>query len=57
MNLETGALTGDRGKPDEFDLIAVGRALLSDPAWVRKIHARDEGSLSDFTKEALAELY
>lgn len=46
-----------RLKRDEFDLIAVGRALLADPAWVKKVHARDEKLLGDFTKEALAKLY
>lgn len=46
-----------RMERDEFDLIAVGRALLSDPAWARKVRARDDQSMADFTKEALAELY
>lgn len=64
-----GAFSGESSAPasldnlvarmerDEFDLIAVGRALLGDPAWVKKVHARDEKLLGDFTKEALATLY
>ncbi|PQP82272.1 12-oxophytodienoate reductase [Paenibacillus sp. PCH8] len=41
----------------EFDLVAVGRALLGDPAWVAKMR---EGRLSEiqaFTPEALATLH
>ncbi len=41
----------------EFDLIAVGRALLQDPGWVRKIRDGREGELMTFTKEALGKLY
>ena len=40
----------------EFDLIAVGRALLSDPAWARKVHDADFGTLKGFAVSALAEL-
>jgi len=43
----------DRG---EFDLIAVGRALLSDPAWAHKVHTGDVGALKGFAPSALAEL-
>ena len=40
----------------EFDLIAVGRALLSDPHWVEKVrHARTD-ELRDFDPASLAEL-
>ena len=35
----------------EFDLIAVGRALLSDPAWARKVHNADFGALKGFETE------
>ncbi|MNP72426.1 hypothetical protein D3C76_1689820 [compost metagenome] len=41
----------------EFDLVAVGRALLGDPAWAAKVR---EGRLSEiqaFTPEALATLH
>jgi len=41
---------------EEFDLVAVGRALLSDPQWARKIHEGRDHELSDFNKEALASL-
>lgn len=40
----------------EFDLIAVGRALLSDPQWVTKVRAGDQASLREFTAVALGEL-
>ena len=43
----------DRG---DFDLVAVGRALLSDPQWVRKVREGHTEALRDFTKEALATL-
>ena len=40
----------------EFDLIAVGRALLSDPAWARKVRNADFAALKGFETSALAEL-
>jgi 2,4-dienoyl-CoA reductase-like NADH-dependent reductase (Old Yellow Enzyme family) len=40
----------------EFDLIAVGRALLSDYAWARKVHDGDFAALKGFETSALAEL-
>ncbi len=40
----------------EFDLIAVGRALLSDPQWVTKVRAGDTLNLRDFTAAAMGEL-
>lgn len=43
----------DRG---DFDLVAVGRPLLSDPNWVRKIKAGKNDQLKGFSKEALGEL-
>lgn len=43
----------DRG---DFDLVAVGRPLLSDPNWVAKIKAGKTDQLKGFSKEALAEL-
>lgn len=43
----------DRG---EFDLIAVGRALLGDPEWARKVHEDRMGEMRDFTPAAFAEL-
>jgi len=43
----------DRG---DFDLVAVGRALLSDAEWARKIHQGRSAELIGFTKAALATL-
>jgi 2,4-dienoyl-CoA reductase-like NADH-dependent reductase (Old Yellow Enzyme family) len=43
----------DRG---DFDLVAVGRSLLSDPNWVSKIKAGKNDQLKGFSKEALSEL-
>ncbi len=42
---------------NEFDLIAVGRALLQDPEWAAKIREGRTDELKTFTKEALATLY
>jgi 2,4-dienoyl-CoA reductase-like NADH-dependent reductase (Old Yellow Enzyme family) len=41
---------------DEFDLVAVGRALLSDPDWTMKIRDGRTGELSAFSASALATL-
>lgn len=41
---------------EEFDLVAVGRALLVDPEWANKIQAERFEDLLPFTKEALASL-
>lgn len=46
----------ERMERDEFDLIAVGRALLSDPNWVTKIKTGRQDALEDFTPEALKTL-
>ncbi len=43
-----------RMERDEFDLIAVGRALLSDPDWVRKVRSGE--ALRDFDAAALKTL-
>ncbi len=43
----------DRG---DFDLVAVGRPLLSDPNWVAKIKAGKTDELKGFSKEALGAL-
>jgi len=40
----------------EFDLIAVGRAILSDPLWVTKVRTGDTAGLQDFTAKAMGEL-
>ena len=46
----------DRMTRKEFDLIAVGRAILQDPEWVSKIRDGRTDELLDFSKEALATL-
>ncbi|UPK67483.1 NADH:flavin oxidoreductase [Chitinophaga filiformis] len=43
----------DRG---DFDLVAVGRPILADPNWVKKIKEGRTEELKGFSKEALAEL-
>jgi len=40
----------------DFDLVAVGRVLLSDAGWTRKIHEGRSSELIGFSKEALATL-
>lgn len=44
----------DRG---DFDLVAVGRALLNDPHWVEKIRDARHDELIDFSPASLATLY
>jgi len=41
----------------DFDLVAVGRALLQDPNWVTKIKDGNTEELLDFSAESLATLY
>ena len=41
---------------DEFDLVAVGRALIVDPDWVAKVRAGRTAELKDFDRGALATL-
>jgi 2,4-dienoyl-CoA reductase-like NADH-dependent reductase (Old Yellow Enzyme family) len=44
----------DRG---DFDLVGVGRAVLSDPQWPSKIREGRSEQLRDFTRDSLATLY
>lgn len=46
-----------RMERDEFDLIAVGRALLADPLWVEKVRAQDQAGLKGFDPSALAHIH
>ncbi|REL30843.1 NADH:flavin oxidoreductase [Thalassotalea euphylliae] len=46
----------DRIGKQEFDLVAVGRALISNPDWVNKVKAGEFDSLKAFDKAQLAEL-
>ncbi len=41
----------------DFDLIAVGRALLQDPEWAEKIRDGRTSELRDFSRDALSTLY
>ncbi|MNP84071.1 hypothetical protein D3C76_1832140 [compost metagenome] len=41
----------------EFDLVAVGRALLGDPAWAVKIREGRVSEIQPFTPEVLATLH
>ncbi|MDQ0323166.1 2,4-dienoyl-CoA reductase-like NADH-dependent reductase (Old Yellow Enzyme family) [Pararhizobium capsulatum DSM 1112] len=45
-----------RMERNEFDLIAVGRALISNPDWTNKIHQGDTANLKGFSAGELAEL-
>lgn len=47
----------ERFERDEFDLVAVGRALLADPEWARKVLDGRESELVPFGKEALKTLH
>jgi 2,4-dienoyl-CoA reductase-like NADH-dependent reductase (Old Yellow Enzyme family) len=49
-DLETRVLAG------EFDLVAVGRALIGDPDLVRKLRDRDYSSIRTFTRADLGQL-
>jgi 2,4-dienoyl-CoA reductase-like NADH-dependent reductase (Old Yellow Enzyme family) len=46
----------DRLAADEFDIVAVGRALLVDPAWARKVKEGRFDALKPFSKDALKTL-
>lgn len=55
---KTASLTNliNRLEKEEFDLIAVGRAILGDPHWVTKVRAGDTAALQGFSPAALGEL-
>ena len=46
-----------RVEREEFDLVAIGRSLLADPAWVNKIRDGRTDELVPFTSEAVKVLY
>ncbi|MBN8233945.1 NADH:flavin oxidoreductase [Halobacillus kuroshimensis] len=56
---ETSSLDGlmEKLKNGEFDLVAIGRSLLHDPAWVKKVEEGRSDELKPFDKEALGKLY
>lgn len=51
------ALAVERLAKGEFDMIAVGRALLQDPFWAQKIREGRTDELTDYDAKALATLY
>lgn len=56
---EPASLDGltERLEQDEFDLVAVGRALLQDPEWVVKVREGRTSELKTFEQAAMATLY
>lgn len=64
-----GAFTGESSSPQglgelvrrfergDFDLVAIGRALLTDPAWVEKIKTGRTSELKEFTRESMANYF
>lgn len=46
----------ERLNKDEFDMVAIGRALLVDPEWANKIREGRASDLKAFTREAMTEL-
>ncbi len=47
----------ERLERDEFDMVAIGRALLKDPDWASKIKNNQTSQLLAFDKDALKTLY
>jgi 2,4-dienoyl-CoA reductase-like NADH-dependent reductase (Old Yellow Enzyme family) len=47
----------ERMERDEFDMVAVGRALLQDPEWVTKIRDGRNDELKNFEAKAMGVLY
>jgi 2,4-dienoyl-CoA reductase-like NADH-dependent reductase (Old Yellow Enzyme family) len=43
----------ERLERDEFDLVAVGRGMLADPAWARKVHEGRQAELLPFSEDVL----
>ncbi len=41
----------------EFEMVAIGRALLQDPEWVAKVRDNRLDELSDYSKDCLTKLY
>lgn len=52
---DIGALV-ERMANHEFDLVAVGRALLSDPAWPNKVRDGQQAQIVAFTRDAMQTL-
>ena len=47
----------ERMNNHEFELIAVGRALLQDPEWLVKVKEGRLGEVEAFARKSLAKLY
>jgi 2,4-dienoyl-CoA reductase-like NADH-dependent reductase (Old Yellow Enzyme family) len=47
----------ERFENGEFDLVAVGRALLQDPEWVKKIKEGRTGELMNYHRDAMSVMY
>ncbi len=47
----------ERFQKEEFDMVAVGRALLADPQWIIKIKESRIDEIDAFSSEALSKLY
>ena len=47
----------ERLEREEFDLVAVGRALLADHAWARKVHEQRFDELIPYSESALERLF
>ena len=47
----------ERMEREEFDIIAVGRALLQDPDWVTKVRDGRDDEIESFSPEAMKKLY
>ncbi len=56
--VESGSITqlSMRVANEEFELVAVGRALLQDPEWVIKVKNNQLDDLQDYSKESLMQL-
>lgn len=50
------AVVEQRFAAGDFDMIAVGRGLISDPDWVRKVHARNFDAIRPFRKVDIGSL-
>lgn len=50
---ESLAKLAQRLEKDEFDLVAVGRALIADPAWPEKIRSGNASAIRPFDRSAL----
>ncbi len=59
IGLQTGSILPvvKRMAAHEFDLVGVGRALLADAEWARKLHDARDAEILPFTKRAWARLF